>query len=299
MAADITAKVENCETCQAFVNKHQKETMLSHPIPSRPWEIVSQDLMSHKGKEYLVTVDHYSDMWLMDEMQSTSAHEIVTATKKHFALHGICDIFNSDNGPQYVSEEFVIFAKEYEFEHNTSSPYRPKGNGKAESAVKIATKLLKKTLKEGSDFHLAVLDWRNTPDTNGNSPGQKLLQRRTRNLMPNTEAQLEPHVVQDVSENILHRKRQSKKEYDAHAKDLPQLVIGRPVKVQTNSKTNPWVDATCKAKVGPRSYLVETPDHRVYRRNRAALRAAITNKRTKQISKRNRTSIAKRNSERA
>ena len=35
----------------------------------------------------------------------------------------------SDNGPQYNSQAFIEFAKQYNFSHNTSSPKFPQANG--------------------------------------------------------------------------------------------------------------------------------------------------------------------------
>ena len=51
----------------------------------------------------------------------------------------------SDNGPQYVSQEFSNFAKAYGFQLVTRSLYYAKATGKAESAVKEAKKMLKKS----------------------------------------------------------------------------------------------------------------------------------------------------------
>ena len=63
--------------------------------------------------------------------------------------------FLSDNGPQYVSQEFSNFAKVYGFQLVTRSPCYAKATGKAESAVKDAKKMLKK-----SDLLSGLLDQR-------------------------------------------------------------------------------------------------------------------------------------------
>lgn len=36
--------------------------------------------MTYQGKDKMITVDHYRDVWLMDKMQNTTAYKIVMAT---------------------------------------------------------------------------------------------------------------------------------------------------------------------------------------------------------------------------
>jgi transposase InsO family protein len=71
--------------------------------------------------------------------------------KRHFGTHGIPLKIMSDNGPPFNSHEFSNFVHEYEMEHVTSSPEFPQSNGKAESAVKIAKHLIRKTNKGHRD----------------------------------------------------------------------------------------------------------------------------------------------------
>ena len=41
--------------------KNQKEPMIAHHIPDRPWQKLGNDLCEHKGKNYLVVVDYHRD----------------------------------------------------------------------------------------------------------------------------------------------------------------------------------------------------------------------------------------------
>ena len=61
------------------------------------------------------------------------------------------DILISDNGSQFVSERFGKFAQIWGFEHRVSSPGHQQANGKAESAVKAAKKLIGKAFDTGDD----------------------------------------------------------------------------------------------------------------------------------------------------
>uniref|UniRef100_A0A9J8B237 Gypsy retrotransposon integrase-like protein 1 n=1 Tax=Cyprinus carpio carpio TaxID=630221 RepID=A0A9J8B237_CYPCA len=98
---------------------------------------------------------------------------------------GIPDIVISDNGPQFSSQEFQKFSDHWAFLHKTSSPGYPQSNGKAESAVKTAKRLMRKAQMSRQDPYLAILDHRNTP-THGlsTSPAQRLLSRHTKTLLP-------------------------------------------------------------------------------------------------------------------
>ena len=114
----------------------------------------------------------------------------------------------SDSGPQFTSDEFANFAKTWDFQHLTSSPGNSKANGKAESAVKKAKRILKKSIRAGTDPYLAVLDYKNTP-TQGmaTSPAQRLMSRRTKTLLPTTQNLLLPRTLNLESEKKELRER--------------------------------------------------------------------------------------------
>ena len=139
------------------------------------------DLFKCKGKEFLIMVDYLTDFFEVSELPNTLASTIVEATKREFARHGIPLIVHTDGGSQFVSQEFSSFTKLWEFQHTISSAYNSQSNGKAESAVKIAKRLFKRS----RDPYLALLEWQNTPTIGlDSSPSQRLLARRTRGAVP-------------------------------------------------------------------------------------------------------------------
>ena len=144
MMSEIRHLADQCTICNDYAVKQQKEPLISTEIPIRPWSIVAQDLFTFDQKSYLITVDFYSDFWELDALTDTSSETIVARTKTHFARYGIPDKVITDNGPQFRSQLYEDFANKWEFHHTTSSPYHSQSNGKTESAVKIAKKLLKK-----------------------------------------------------------------------------------------------------------------------------------------------------------
>ncbi|KAK3703506.1 hypothetical protein QZH41_002225 [Actinostola sp. cb2023] len=195
MSAEIKEMVSACETCRTYETSPQKETLMPHETPAHPWEQIGVDLFTFDNKEFLVTVDYYSNFWEVDRLPNTRASTVILKLKSHFARYGCPDKVISDNGPQFTADEFSKFAKTWHFEHRTSSPGNSKGNGKAESAVKTAKRLMRKALDAGTEPYLAILDYRNTP-TQGmeSSPAQRLMNRRTKTLLPTTRALLQPRV---------------------------------------------------------------------------------------------------------
>ena len=164
----------------------RKEPLLSHPIPTVPWSRISMDL---DQTSYVFMVDHFSDVWELDQVEDTTASTIIACGKSHFSRHGIPNRVLIDNGPQIASSELVEFSREWKFQHLTSSPYHSQSNGKIEAAVKIAKKLLKRATRENEDPLKAILDWHNTPtESMGTCPVQLLMARRTTNSQQSTEA---------------------------------------------------------------------------------------------------------------
>ena len=59
LTADIKNYVRMCETCNRLrQTAQQKETLLQHERPDRPWAKVAADLFSIDKRNFLVTVDY-------------------------------------------------------------------------------------------------------------------------------------------------------------------------------------------------------------------------------------------------
>ena len=148
-------------------------------------------------------------------------------------------------------------------------------NGKAESAVKQAKKIMLKYNKTGSDVFLALLDHRKTPLASMQiSPAQRLFSRRTRSLLPMTAALLKPSALdEDVTHTKLHRHQQQQaKYYNRGARDLQPLEPGGTVRVESwRAGRKQRQKGVVKSRNDKRSYEVELPQG-LLRRNRVHLR---------------------------
>ncbi len=274
MNKEIEEYISKCSICNTFCTKQQKEPLISHPLPSRPWEFVACDLLEFQGKDYLITTDYYSNFQEVDRLYDRkTAKEVIVKLKGQMARHGIPERLISDNGPQFASREFEEFAKKYQFEHITSSPRYPQSNGKAENAVGTVQRIMQKAYEAGTDPYLALLDFRNTPsEMLGSSPAQRLFGRRTRSRIPMTSKLLKPETVTNAETKLKESKAKQAYYYDKEAKELKPLHEGDTVRVQPNKGKSKWIQATVQRQVDVRSYEVATEDGRIFRRNRRHLR---------------------------
>ncbi len=113
MKSAIEDMCQSCSTCAQYGASAPSEPMKSLPIPERPWQLISQDLCTHEGVNYLITVCHYSDWIEADYVENTLSSTIIQKTKSHLARFGIPDTCHTDNGPQFISAEFNDFADEF------------------------------------------------------------------------------------------------------------------------------------------------------------------------------------------
>ena len=278
MHQDLVEAVKTCNICQEDQPAQVKETLMTYPIPQLPWQVVASDIFELQGKHYLVIVDTYSDYIELCSLTRLTAENLIECMKQVFSTHGVPMILISDNGPNYASRQFTEFAAEWKFQHVTSSPHHHKSNGKAESAVKIIKRVLKRAKRGNIDKWAALLEWRNTTTPNmSSSPSQRLLSRRTRSLLPCALAKYAPEIQLEVPKQIKAKRQTSKTYHDkAGAKDLPKLVIGQPVRVKTHPQKSGsnWLPGQVLREAAPRSYIVEV-NGRNYRRNRIHLRDTL------------------------
>ncbi len=94
----------------------------------------------------------------------------------------------SDNGPQFIGQSFKDFQNEYNFEWNSSSPGYQQSNGMAESAIKVAKRILRQ-----SDPEQALMIYNSSPiAATGYSPAQLLMGRQIRTNLPQSAHFSEP-----------------------------------------------------------------------------------------------------------
>ena len=104
----IEETAKSCTSCQSV--KHAPPVAPMHPWiwPTTPWQRIHVDYAGpFQGKMYFVVVDAHSKWPEVFEMNNTSATKTITILRHLFSCYGLPNQLVSDNGPQFVSEEFL------------------------------------------------------------------------------------------------------------------------------------------------------------------------------------------------
>lgn len=266
MSTELQQWIARCGICRQMEITPPNETLQSHEIPGRPWAKVGVDLFQVNGLNYMVTVDYYSNFWEIDKLDKTDALVVIKKLKAHFARYGVPDKVVTDNGPQFSCHKFYQFSQAWEFSHIKTSPYHSQANGKAESAVKTAKRLIQKAALSKHYIYMSLLDHRNT-QTKGfsSSPVQRFMSRRTKTALPISEQKLKPKVI-DARAEITASQRKQASYYNSNATDRHGFKVGDIVRIKP-VQGKFWEKGKIEAEAGIRSYHVRTEKGRLIRRN--------------------------------
>jgi RNase H-like domain found in reverse transcriptase/Reverse transcriptase (RNA-dependent DNA polymerase)/Integrase zinc binding domain len=273
MSQDIESMVARCTICEKFRPAQQKEPMIPHGIPPRPWSKLAADILEIGTNAYLVVVDYYSKWLELTQLKNKTAPEVILKLKSIFARLGIPDEFVSDNMP-FASAQFMSFAKDWDFKLTTSSPRYAQSNGMSEKAVSTAKQMLKKTLLSGTDIYVALMAHRCTPIKGLNmSPAQIMFNRSIKTKLPTCSELLEPKINDDIRPQLQKNQQTQKRYYDRNAKELKPLHEGDSILIRKNGTWEPAQVITPHQT--PRSYVIREANGSILRRNRRVLQKSL------------------------
>ena len=114
-------------------------------LPSAPWEHWAADLFgpSPSGDYMFVVVDYYSRFFEIEFTKAITSEKIMSILDRVFATDGLSLSLRTDNGTQFVSEQFEEYLRENGIEHRRTTPLWPQANGEVEWQNRSILKLLK------------------------------------------------------------------------------------------------------------------------------------------------------------
>ena len=180
-----------CHGCQVVGIFSKCEPMQRTRPPEGPWQDLAIDLMGPlpSGDSILVVVDYFSRYYEVVIMGSTTTSKIIRALMPMFARWGIPFSIKSDNGPQFISDEFENYLRQNGIEHRKSPPLWPQANGEVERQNRSLLKCLKICKTEGKDMREELtkflLAYRSTPHSvTGATPAKLMMNRELRTKLP-------------------------------------------------------------------------------------------------------------------
>ena len=108
------------------------------------------------------------------EMPSTSAEKTISTLQQLFSSYGLLEQIVSDNGPQFIAEEFATFLKSNGIRHIRCAPYHPSSNGAVEQFIQTFKQSMKASEDDGRSLSQRIsnflLSYRATPHSTTNQP---------------------------------------------------------------------------------------------------------------------------------
>ena len=247
MEANIHNKRFQCTDCNENGPSQPKQPICLTPPPQWPFQQVCTDYFESGGHDYLITTDRFSG-WLeilhVPQHQSTSKC-VISTLRTLFVSYGVPEELSSDGGPQFKSHIFSRFLAQWGVHHRNSSAEYPQSNGRAELGVKTAKRIImNNTSVDGSlnndKAARAIMTYRNTPLQHINlSPAQILFHRQLRDHLPIDPSHYKLHEEWLLSAKqrevaLAKRNEATTARYNQSAHDLPPLITGTRVLIQSN-----------------------------------------------------------------
>ena len=221
--------------------------------PTKPWQRVHLDFAGpFLNKMYLLAVDAHSKWPEVFEMSQTTSLKTISVLRHLFAKYGLPEQIVSDNGPQFISEEFETFMKSNGVKHTRCSPYHPSSNGAVERFVRTFKQAMKAGDKDGLTpqhrLENFLLTYRTTPHSTTNvTPSSLFLGRNIRTRLD--------MVRPDVSQTVFEKQASQKQNHDRHVRPR-EFVVGQKVMVKSFKPGPNYLPGTITDVVGPLTYTV-------------------------------------------
>ena len=270
MNQEIEKTVASCIDCQRYLPSQSEESLIPS-ISTKPMEILDSDLFEWNSKPHLLVVDRFSGFCWCERIPNQTTTAVLKVLKRIFREVGYPQIFYSDSGPAYASQEMEDFANSHGFRLEKSSARKPSSNAVAESNVKVVKRILQKS-ESYNQFLDALARYRNCPRATGESPSSIFFRRQLRE--PDLAALPPPLEMAPSDEKRLVAKLE-KTEKMSSGKELSKLEPGQMVLIQ-DSESKIWRESGRILSIDndfERSYWVQRIGRKKpIRRNRIFLR---------------------------
>jgi transposase InsO family protein len=204
MNQELESVSKSCPDCCRQRGDPNKAQLHPWEFPTTPWSRVHIDYAGpYQGNCYLVVVDAHSKWPEVIQTRCTTSTSTIVALREIFCRFGLPETIVSDNGTQFISEEFETFLKKNGMKHRCSAPYHPATNGQAERFVQVLKNHLNKVGTNRDALNRLLFAYRNTPHaTTGVAPSQLMFKRKLRTRLELLKPSLEKTVAEKQEKSI-------------------------------------------------------------------------------------------------
>lgn len=226
MDAQVEAAIKACVTCQSHDKSAVTRTSPLQPVPypTGAWEKLAIDVVGPFEKapldcRFAITlIDYYSKWPEVAFVSQVTSQTVKVFLSTVFSREGNSKELVSDNGSQFVSQEFEAFLQDRGIVHRKSSVYYPRANGEIERFNRSLKDSLQTALLEGKQWKEFVTDflqaYRSTPhSTTQHSPAELLHGRPMRTKLHVAGFQISqttPHSPECVAARVALKQSKSK-----------------------------------------------------------------------------------------
>ena len=258
---DIEDLVQKCSLYQSQQNSTSSIQKYVSEVPLHPWHMIGSDLFYFRRIDFLVVVVYFSKCLIVRKIANSTSSAVIKELGMIFSEFGKPQVFRSDNGPCYASQEFKFFMQNWSTEHRTSSPHYPQSNGLAESIIKVSKNLIEKAVLQDLPWNQLLLDYRCTPISSEiPSPAEILFERKIQSSISILPSQVMNDRI--CKQRELLAKKEAK--FYTNTQDFQDRITSLPFKAGQNvwiqnSNSRKYEEAVIHEKCRePNSYMVET-----------------------------------------
>ena len=130
---DVRNAVKLCDVCMKYKPAQQKNHKNRMMCPA----CHGSDIFEHRPHHYLLVADYFSKFPVVKKLTNQTAGDVISLLQTIFSEYRVPATVYTDQGTQFVSQEFTQFALQYRFQVQHSSPRYPQSNGFIEAMVKV------------------------------------------------------------------------------------------------------------------------------------------------------------------
>jgi hypothetical protein len=258
--ADVERFVRDCVPCVVSGKSVRPSPGPLHPVPlpSGPWRKLSLDIAGEfvaapRAHRYmLVAIDYFSKWPEARTVEYVTSSAVINFLTTLFDRFGLVEEVVTDNGPQFISNEFTSFLVSLGIRHSRSALYSPQSNAEVERFNRVMKEGLKTGLADGRNFVTAVrhtlASYRATPHcTTGVTPASLMLSFPLRtpltllqqSAMTSSTSSSEPSTPSPIQARVRFRQQLMSKDHDARHRAKPtRLFAGDQVRIKVPNRAH-------------------------------------------------------------